>query len=62
MIIGASLSEPHTSELSSKNVAFAKIYVEIRMVLHVHKSSYLKSDYKPDNLQMLLVHTLIMPG
>ena len=26
----------------------------------VHKSLHLKSDYKPDNLQMLLVCTLIM--
>ena len=58
-LIGASLSEPHTSESSGTSVAFTKIYVEIRIAWRVHKSLRLKSDYKPDNLQMLPVHILI---
>ena len=58
-VIGASLSEPHTSESSGTSVVFTKIYVEIRIAWRVHKSLRLKSDYKPDNLQMLLVRTLI---
>ena len=59
ILIGASLSEPHTSESSGTSITFTKIYVEIRIARHVNKSLRLKSDYKPDNLQMLPVCTLI---
>ena len=58
-VIGASLSEPHTSEPSGTSVAFTKIYAEIRIAWRVHKSLRLKSDYEPDNLQMLPVSTSI---
>ena len=59
VLIGASLSEPHTSKSSGTSVAFTKIYVEIWIAWRVHKSLRLKSDYKPDNLQMLPVRTSI---
>ena len=58
-IIGVSLSEPHISESSGTSIAFTKIYVEIWIAWRVHKSLRLKSDYEPDNLQMLPVRTLI---
>ena len=57
IVIGASLSEPHTSESSGESVAFTKIYVEIWIAWCVHKGLRLKSNYKPDNLRTYIDHT-----
>ena len=42
-LIGASLSKPHTSELSGTSVMFTKIYIEIWIASSVHKNLRLKS-------------------
>ena len=53
-LIGATLSEPHTSGKNGASVAFVKIYVEIQINgMSVMRS--LKFTFKNwDNLQMLL--------
>ena len=55
-LIGASLSEPHTSELSGMSVIFTKIYEEIRINGRVCKHLRLKR-IKPDYLQVLPIIT-----
>ena len=46
-MIGASLSEPHTSAFNSTSVAFTKIYVEIRVygMLYVHTQKFMFINY-----------------
>ena len=53
IIIGVSLSEPHTSKSSGMSVTFTKIYEVIRINGRVCKCLHLKTDY----LQMLLAIT-----